>query len=56
MFCALEGQDIRLAFTGPLILWFMLRLIYSGTIMSGTVFSELILFVQILSGLVLRYM
>ena len=22
MFCALVGQDIRLAFTGPLVLWF----------------------------------
>ena len=22
MFCALLGQDIRLAFTGPLVLWF----------------------------------
>ena len=24
MFCALLGQDIRRAFTGPLILWFLL--------------------------------
>ena len=22
MFCALLGQDIRIAFTGPLVLWF----------------------------------
>ena len=25
MFCALLGQDIRLAFTGPLVLWFISR-------------------------------
>ena len=24
MFCALLGQDIRLAFTGPLVLWFFI--------------------------------
>ena len=24
MFCALLGQDIRLAFTGPLVLWFLI--------------------------------
>ena len=24
MFCALLGQDSRLAFTGPMVLWFML--------------------------------
>ena len=24
MFCALLGQDIRCAFTGPLVLWFLL--------------------------------
>ena len=23
MFCALLGQDIRWAFTGPLVLWFL---------------------------------
>ena len=25
MFCALLGQDIRRAFTGPLVLWFVNR-------------------------------
>ena len=24
MFCALQGHDIRLAFTGPLVLWFLI--------------------------------
>ena len=24
MFCALLGQDIRCAFTGPLVLWFVI--------------------------------
>ena len=27
MFCALLGQDIRWAFTGPLVLWFILGLV-----------------------------
>ena len=26
MFCALLGQDIRRAFAGPLVLWFLLLL------------------------------
>ena len=28
MFCALLGQDIRRAFTGPLVLWFFVVAIF----------------------------
>ena len=32
MFCALLGQDIRLAFTGPLVLWLRFRKYMDSTI------------------------
>ena len=33
MFCALLGQDIRWAFTGPLVLWFVYFLIIVAVVL-----------------------
>ena len=44
MFCALLGQDISLAFTGPLVLWFFISNIFSHYISSASMRARVFIF------------